>query len=42
MDIIIPYTSFIFIGGLFLAAIGGILGGLVGIYIILDIRIKND
>ena len=42
MDIIIPYTSFIFIGGLILAAMGGIFGGLVGIYIILDIRIKND
>ncbi len=42
MDIIIPYASFIFIGGLILSAIAGIFGGLVGIYIILDIRIKND
>lgn len=42
MDIIIPYASFIFIGGLILGAGGGILAGLAGIYIVLDIRIKND
>ena len=42
MDIIIPYVSFIFIGGIVVGALGGILVGLAGIYVVLGIRIKND
>ena len=42
MDIIISYTSFIFIGGIAVGVLGGILVGLAGIYIVLAIRIKND
>ena len=42
MDIIIPYASWIFIGGLIAAAIGGILVACIAIYIVLGMRIKND
>ena len=42
MNIIIPYASWIFIGGIIAAAIGGVFLGLVAIYIVLSMRIKND
>ena len=41
MDITIAYSSWLFIGGIVAAAVGGIVCGCIGIYIMLGKRIKN-
>jgi hypothetical protein len=41
MDIIIPFSSWLFIGGIMAAIVGGIFCGLAGVYIMLGKRIKN-
>jgi hypothetical protein len=41
MDIYIEPSSWLFIGGVAAAIVGGIFCGLVGVYIMLGKRIKN-
>ena len=41
MDIIIPFSSWLFPTGIVVAILGGIFCGLVGVYIMLGRRIKN-